>query len=186
MTLRKLATNNDYRSIAHLFGISKASVCCFVKDVSQAIVDILMPHYIKVPEGDHLKETIAMFKRKWGFPQCAGAIDGSHIPIIAPEEYHTDYFNRKGWHSIILQGIVGPCYRFWDINVGWPGSVHDARVFANTDICRIRFAVPQLEKENQECRHSCCPCGGSCLSIATVADETIRGYRSAYKRASSL
>ena len=23
---------------------------------------------------------------------------------------------------------------YWDINVGWPGSVHDVRVYANTDI----------------------------------------------------
>ena len=75
-----------------------------------------------------------MFEKKWGFPQCVGAVDGSHIPIITPTEFHTDYFNRKGWHSVILQGVVDPCYRFWDINVGWPGSVHDARVFTNTDL----------------------------------------------------
>ena len=40
----------------------------------------------------------------------------------------------KGWHSVLVQGVVGPCYRFWDIAVGWPGSVHDARVFVNTDL----------------------------------------------------
>jgi hypothetical protein len=29
------------------------------------------------------------------FPQCCGAIDGTHIHIIAPKEHHTDYYNRK-------------------------------------------------------------------------------------------
>ena len=33
----------------------------------------------------------------------AGAIDGSHIPIIAPKESHGDYLNRKGFYSLILQ-----------------------------------------------------------------------------------
>ena len=71
-----------------------------------------------------------------GFPQCAGAIVGSHIPIVVPTECHTDYFNRKGWHSIILQGMVhvGPTYKLWDINVGWPGRVHDAHVFSRSSI----------------------------------------------------
>ena len=54
-----------------------------------------MPNYITVPEGDHLKQTIAMFERKWGFPQHAGATD-ENVPIIGPEEYHTVYFNCKG------------------------------------------------------------------------------------------
>ena len=33
------------------------------------------------------------------------SIDGCHIPIMPPALNHTDYFNRKGWYSIILQAI---------------------------------------------------------------------------------
>ena len=46
----------------------------------------------------------------------------------------TDYYNHKGWYSIILQGVVDHSYQFMDINVGWPGSVHDARVFAHSSV----------------------------------------------------
>ena len=98
------------------------------------IVRVLMPKHIKWPQVDKLQEVIDVFEHKWGYPQCAGAIDGSHIPILAPQNFHTDYFNRKGWHSIILQGVVDGNYRFTDITVGWPGSVHDARVFSNSTL----------------------------------------------------
>ncbi len=79
---------------------------------------------------------VKKFKEKWGFPQCLGAIDGSHIPIKAPIEYHADYYNRKGWYSVILQAVVDSSYKFLDINVGWPGKVHDERVFSNSKIYR--------------------------------------------------
>ena len=69
----------------------------------------------------------------WGYP-CGGTIDGSHIPVSVPSELHIDYYNRKGWYSVVLQGLVDHKYCFTDIYVGWPGSVHDARVFANSDL----------------------------------------------------
>ena len=120
-----------FRTISHLFGVSKASVCLIIKDVCVCIVDHLLPKYIRMPCGDALKQVVAGFKDKLGFPQCAGAIDGTHIPIISPQECPADYYNRKGWHSIILQGLVDYNGFFMDI---YAGRVHDARVFSNSSL----------------------------------------------------
>lgn len=73
-------------------------------------------------------------ERLWGFPQAAGAIDGSHIPIKKPLESASDYYNRKGFYSVIMQALVDHKGRFMDVCVGWPGKVHDARVFANSTL----------------------------------------------------
>ena len=134
ITLWRLATTTDYRTIGHLFGVSKATVCVIVKDVCSAIVEVLLNQYIKVPTGDSLKEVMRGFEHKWGFPQCAGAVDGTHIPIMSPQDFPADYFNRKGWHSIIMQGMVDHLYRFTDVCIGWPGRVHDARVLGNSSV----------------------------------------------------
>ena len=69
LTLWRLATTADYRTIGHLFGISKPAVCIIVKDVCSAIVKVLLPRYFKVPTGDSLKEVLHSFEHKWGFPQ---------------------------------------------------------------------------------------------------------------------
>ena len=84
--------------------------------------------------GDRLKETVDGFFNHWGIPQCAGSIDVSHIPVIPPVLNHTDYYNRKGWYSIIVQAVVNHHYLFTNLHIGWPGSVHDARVLANSAI----------------------------------------------------
>ena len=65
---------------------------------------------------------------------CAGAIDGTHILIIAPSESHVEYVNRKGFHSVIMQACVDCNYSFRAVVVGWPGNVHDACVFSNSAI----------------------------------------------------
>lgn len=86
-----------------------------------------------VPE---VQAIITGFERKTGFPMCAGALDGTHIPIIAPSSYPTDYYNRKGWYSVLLQGLVDHTYSFLDFDVGWPGKCHDAYVFECSRLCR--------------------------------------------------
>ena len=51
LTLWFLATNSDYRTIGHLFGVSKATVCLVTKDVCVAIINVLLQRYIKMPNG---------------------------------------------------------------------------------------------------------------------------------------
>lgn len=104
------ATPGEYRTISCLFGVGIATVCKIIYEVTQALVDTLYQRFICLPKGQRLDETIDGFKRR-GYPQCAGAIDGTHIPIIAPHDNPADYYNRKGWHSIVLQAVVD--HNYW-------------------------------------------------------------------------
>lgn len=90
----------------------------------------LLHTYIKIPKG---RDAMAVkgFEDKWGFPQCFGAVDRSHIPIIVPAENASDYFNRKKFPSIVLQAMVDHEYHFMTVYVGWSGSVH-AWMLANS------------------------------------------------------
>ncbi len=129
-----LATPAEYRTIGHLFGVARSTVCIIVHSVVDAIVNVLLRQYIQFPTGEQLTNVINGFESTWNFPQCAGGIDGCHIPVQAPLMNHTDYYNRKGWYSIILQAVVDHRYIFRDVYCGWPGCVHDSRVLANSTL----------------------------------------------------
>lgn len=64
----------------------------------------------------------------------SGAIDGSHIKIDKPVEDPDSYINRKQYFSIHVQGTVNHDMKFIDVFIGYPGSVHDARVLKNSTL----------------------------------------------------
>ena len=117
-----------------MFGVAKGTLCVIVHEVCNAIVEILMKRYIKFPSGSQLTDTLNGFERFHGFPQCIGAIDGTHIEILAPENCTKDYYNRKGYYSILMQAVADHYYCFTDVNIGWSGSVHDVCVFKNSQL----------------------------------------------------
>ena len=106
VTIWKLASNIEYRTLAGLFGIGRSTACEIVNETARQIVTHLLPKYVKIPSGDRLKEIVEGFELILGFPQAVGAIDGTHIPIIRPQYSPADYYNRKGFYSIIMQGFV--------------------------------------------------------------------------------
>lgn len=118
ITLYYMSSTAEYRTIANLFGVSKSFVCLCIKDVSKAITKKLKKDFFSIPKGEDLSEVMKLYKEKWGFPSCAGAIDGTHIPIQAPLENRTDYINRKSYHSIVLQAMVDSKYLFRDVAIG--------------------------------------------------------------------
>ena len=81
-----LATREDCHSIRWRFGVGKSMACKIVNEVCRAVVDILLPQIVKWPTGEKLCETVTGFLSTWDFPQCAGALDGTHILQIITTE----------------------------------------------------------------------------------------------------
>ena len=106
VTVWKLGTNVEYRTSSALFGLGRSTVGKIVIETCNAIVTHLLPKYVTIPGRDKLKEIVDGFETCLGFPQAAGAIDGTHITILRPNESVSDYYNRRGQYSIIMQAMV--------------------------------------------------------------------------------
>ncbi|XP_044765286.1 putative nuclease HARBI1 isoform X2 [Coccinella septempunctata] len=69
-----------------------------------------------------------------GFPNAIGCIDGTHIRIYAPLDDAVSYLNRKKYYSIQVQAVCDNTKKIRDVFIGYPGSVHDARVFRTSPL----------------------------------------------------
>uniref|UniRef100_A0A3P9HCQ4 DDE Tnp4 domain-containing protein n=1 Tax=Oryzias latipes TaxID=8090 RepID=A0A3P9HCQ4_ORYLA len=133
ITLWWFARSGEYRSIADTFGVGIATVCIIVRQVTSAIVELLCRRFVSLPTGQQLDETIRGFADRC-YPLCAGAIGSTHIPIAPPRDNPDHYVNARGWHSVILQGVVDHRLRFTDVYAGWPGSNSSASVLSSSDL----------------------------------------------------
>lgn len=79
-----------------------------------------------------------------------GCIDGCHIAIPAPPgEFKTSYINRKGFHSVVLQGVCDSEKIFLDVDIGEVGSVHDATIYKRSDLYKMLSEGTSGLNENQ-------------------------------------
>ena len=140
--LLRLGSSMHYRSIGALLGISDSSVSRSIDDCLLALLDpkreLRRTAFVwptSVPGGPEAAAEGFRGACGWGnrgFESCMGAVDGSHIRTQMPVPDKLSWINRKGYQSVILQGTCDSTMKFIDIVVGWPGSVHDARVFRNS------------------------------------------------------
>ena len=106
ITLRYLATGESFFSLMTQFRVSQASIGQIVLRVCQAIIDLLMNEFMPFPKTPDEWEKIAEnYQEKLNFPNCIGALDRKHVAIIRPDNSVSEYFNYKGFYSIILYGI---------------------------------------------------------------------------------
>ena len=75
ITLWRIATNVEYRSITNMFGIRRRMEGKVVLKVSKPISEHLAPKFIRISHGDEFCDVVRLFDTKSGFPQCFGAID---------------------------------------------------------------------------------------------------------------
>ncbi|XP_057312280.1 putative nuclease HARBI1 [Hydractinia symbiolongicarpus] len=125
------------RSIADRFDVTESTALRIIRRVSKAIMCCLVPVNIVWPSGSSIIEVANGFKFLKGMEGVIGAIDGMHIEISGQSFCNENYINRKGFSSIVLQGVCDHNMRFTDCYTGWSGSVDDARVFGKSDLQRI-------------------------------------------------
>ena len=127
-------SDSNYKKIGTRFQISHGIVQIFIDRCTRAIKSMFEHEVISWPDTNERKVISQRFQAKYGFANCVGIVDGTVFPLaFKPSEYGEEYWYRKGGyclHSII---ICDDEMRVLDFLAGYPGSVHDNRVWCNTD-----------------------------------------------------
>lgn len=106
VTLRFLASGSFLQVVGDtFFAFDKATVSRVVRRVTVALAG-KMDQFVKFPRTrDERNEVKQGLHKLAGFPCAIGCVDGTHVEIKGPTENEPDYVNRKGYHSINVQGI---------------------------------------------------------------------------------
>ena len=64
ITLWTLSSPAEYRTVSHLFGVGRSTVCEVVHETCKAIVDHLLPKYICFPSIEQQQQYIDNFESK--------------------------------------------------------------------------------------------------------------------------
>ena len=90
-----------------LFSVPECTCCTTVHQLAEAFTKYMVPKCIRWPTEQERINIARYVEDKMGFPGVMGFIDGCHIPVKRPAHSGDQYYNRKQFTSIILQGL--PC-----------------------------------------------------------------------------
>ena len=135
ITLRFLATCDSQQTLSFNYRVGKSTISKIVKETSEAIYTVLKDDYMKPPQNEAEWQQISSeFEEKWNMPNVLGCIDGKHIRIECPKMSGTQYYNYKGFFSIVLMAVCDANYCFTLIDLGQYGSNNDSGVLANSKL----------------------------------------------------
>ena len=117
VTLYYLSEEGLMRKVANTFGIGKSTVSVIIRRVTKAISVHLAPKYIQIPSTEkEVEEMVGQFYEWHGFPQCLGAVGGTHIATKRPSvTFSSDFVKRKGHFTLNCQAAADYSYRFFDV-----------------------------------------------------------------------
>ena len=139
IAITRLAFGSSLYIIVDSYRVGISIVHAIVLDFCHALNFFCRNSFIRWPTPSRLQDISRNFEALHGIPYIAEAIDGSHISILAPREHTANYYCRKGFHSILLQGVVDHSCCFWNYDIGWCSSIHDYNLFSKSSIGKYCF-----------------------------------------------
>lgn len=113
LAIRYYATGCNYSVVGDFQGVHKSTVSHCVREVTTFLY-VNQQDYIHFPNTPQEMYTgaAAFYDRFGEKPLCLGAVDGTHIPIIAPRVRENNYVNRKNYHSLNVMVNIILCTTF--------------------------------------------------------------------------
>ena len=113
LVIYRLACSHSCEKMNDLYGCGASTIRKYTNIVCRVLSSRdrgLFTTYIHTSTGDRLYDIMERFRNSMGLPNICGAIDGIHIPLARrPRGDLTpmalDFFNRKKFHSVVLQGV---------------------------------------------------------------------------------
>jgi DDE superfamily endonuclease len=116
-------------NLSAFFGISSGAVDDCRRVALEAILTMEDRTYFW-PSTEERKQISNRIKDAYLFPHCVGLIDGTLLPLAARPLLHGEnYLSRKRYYAIVMLVVCDDQGRILYYHVGWPGSVHDNRVW---------------------------------------------------------
>ena len=135
LTLRHLASGSKYREMQYGWRVPHNTISIVVREVCEAIIHEYRDEMIAPPQtAAEWREITDDWLNRWNFPHVVGAIDGKHIACKAPANTGSEYFNYKGYFSVLLLAVVSSDYKFIWVDVSGKGASSDAHIYNESDL----------------------------------------------------
>ncbi|XP_072142081.1 uncharacterized protein [Dermacentor andersoni] len=161
VAIRFLTTGGSMLDIAFSYRMHASTVSGILKETLPAIWDCLSPVVLAQPSKDEWEAIRKNFDSKWNFPNAVGCIDGKHFAITCPDGSGSEFYNYKGFYSLIMLALADANYRFILVDIGAHGRMSDGSFFRKSAI-RTSFENNTLDL----------PSGHNGLPLCIVGDAT--------------
>lgn len=98
----RLGTWNYLTMCGDLYDICERLASIIVREICAILVRIGIPLFVHKSTASSIKEVASRFEKIHGITNITGAIECSHIAIIAPPQDKEVYYNRKVLYSWLL------------------------------------------------------------------------------------
>ena len=115
-------------------GLGVSTLRGWLDSFADAVISEIKPKHMPcTPITPEARQAIrGNFASRRGLSKCELACDGTHLAFKPKNAIvASDYRNFKGWTSILCVAFVDSFYRFFDVDVGYPGKAGDNTVLRN-------------------------------------------------------